>query len=111
MKETKRIYALNSKKNRAYDEISTIKGRGDKKWWRSLRHKSVIHYKRKFKIKNVIVGVKYKCGYNIFKKFGAPIRDFYGTWVNISPRKARFRKQQKTLRNKEKGGYRTNDNG
>lgn len=93
MKETKKVYALNSKKNRAYDEISSIKGRGDKKWWRSLRHKSVIHYKRKLKIKNVIVGAKYTCGYN------------------ISPRKARFRKQQKTLRNKEKGGYRTNDNG
>ena len=88
MKETKRIYALNSKKNRAYDEISSIKGRGDKKWWRSLRHKSVIHYKRKFKIKNVIIGAKYTCGD-----------------VNISPRKARFRKQQKTLRNKEKERY------
>lgn len=94
MKETKKVYALNSKKNRAYDEISSIKGRGDKKWWRSLRHKSVIHYKRKFKIKNVIVGAKY-----------------YSTWVNISPRKARFRKQRKTLRSKEKGGYRTNDKG
>lgn len=94
MKETKKVYALNSKKNRAYDEITSIKGLGEMDGERSLRHKSVIHYKRKLKIKNVIVGAK-----------------FYSTWVNISPRKARFRKQQKTLRNKEKGGYRTNDNG
>lgn len=103
MKETKKVYALNSKKNRAYDEISSIKGRGDKKWWRSLRYKSVIHYKRKLKIKNVVIGSEYKCGDSMFKRSGALVRDFYGIWIITLFRKARFRKQHKNLYNKEKG--------
>ena len=94
MKETKKVYALNSKRIVLTMKSPLSKAEEIKNGGGSLRYKSVIHYKRKFKIKNVIVGAK-----------------FYSTWVNISPRKARFRKQQKTLRNKEKGGYRANDNG
>lgn len=103
MKETKKVYALNSEKNSAYDEISSIKGRGDKKWWRSLRYKSAIHYKRKLKIKNVVIGAEYKCGDNMFKRSGALVRDFFGMWIMTLSRKARYRRQDMNLYNKMKG--------
>lgn len=101
MKETKKVYALNSKRIVLTMKSPLSKAKEIKNGGGSLRYKSEIHYKRKFKIKNVIAGAEYNCG-DCRLNF---TRDFYTTWRVTLLRTARFRKQQKTLRNKEKERY------
>ena len=101
MKETKKVYALNSKRIVLTMKSPLSKAKEIKNGGGSLRYKSVIHYKRKFKIKNVIVGAEYNCG-DCRLNF---TRDFYTTWRVTLPRTARFRRQYMNLRNKEKERY------
>ena len=101
MKETKKVYALNSKRIVLTMKSPLSKAEEIKNGGGSLRYKSVIHYKRKFKIKNVIVGAEYNCG-DCRLNF---TRDFYETWRVTLPRTARFRRQYMNLRNKEKERY------
>lgn len=107
MKETKKVYALNSKRIVLTMKSPLSKAKEIKNGGGSLRYKSEIHYKRKFKIKNVIAGAEYNCG-DCRLNF---TRDFYTTWRVTLLRTARFRKQQKLCATrKKKGMHRNNDN-
>lgn len=81
-KKSHNIQPISSKKNQAYDQVSSIKYRGDnKKLYKSLGYKSVSYHRRKLKFRFVIKRALYKCGDRIWNNPGSAIRDYYAEYL------------------------------
>lgn len=104
MKETKKVYALNSEKNSAYDEFISLAECGMGKTFISLKYKSTSYQRRKLKFKFIIKFAKYRCGDKIWNIPGSAIRDYYAEKLPILFRKHHYNRSYKNLYNKTKRG-------
>lgn len=104
MKENMIIYPIYNKKNQAYNEVSSIKYRGDnKKLYRSLGYKSVSYHRRKLKFRFVIKRALYKCGDRIWNSPHSFIRDYYAEYLPKILGRCYRKKYHDSLHYKTKG--------